>query len=138
MSLHGSTLSHSIRADRRGTLATVNDRSTIVAESIKAIIETRQGERVMLPDYGIPDFVFSIMDAGFTARIAFFLARQVKRYEPMVDKIRVRIGAQSGDQYALGFTADQQRAVLVVEFTLRGSNTPQTLVWPTWRLRLDA
>jgi phage baseplate assembly protein W len=138
MSLHGSTLSHSIRADRRGTLATVNDRALIVAESIKAIIETRQGERKMLPDYGIPDFVFSVMDAGFTARIAFFLARQVKRYEPMVDKIRVRIGVQSDDQYALGFTADQQRAVLVVEFTLRGSNTPQTLVWPTWRLRLDA
>ncbi len=60
MNLHGSVLSFPLRADRRGTLTTTNDRQRIVEESILSILETRQGERSMLPDYGIPDFVFSV------------------------------------------------------------------------------
>ena len=92
MSIQGSTLSHPIRPDSRGTLATVNKKSDIIRESIMAIIETRQGERVMLPDYGIPDFVFDVMDAGFTARLAYFVEQQILKYEPLVASARVMIG----------------------------------------------
>jgi phage baseplate assembly protein W len=142
MTLHGSCLSHPFAPDQRGTLAVISSRAEIVAQSITAIIETRQGERVMCPDYGIPDFVFSVMDAGFTARLGYFIVRQVKRYEPLVDKIRVRLGSvdtQEGPSlrsgFRPGFTEDAGVAAVEIEFTVRGSTTPHNLVYPTWRLR---
>jgi phage baseplate assembly protein W len=136
MALQGSWLAHPIQPDQRGTLAVTSNRAEMIAQSIAAIIETRQGERVMVPDYGIPDFVFAVMDAGFTARLAYFIARQVKRYEPLVDKIRVRLGSlKDGEAFIPGFVEDQGIAAVQIEFTERGSNTPHNLVYPTWRLR---
>ena len=135
MSIQGSCLSHPIRPDLRGMLAAVSDRSEMVADSIKAIIETRVGERVMLPDYGLPDFVFEVMDAGFVARLAYFITRQVRRYEPLVDRISLRGGALNEGQFVPGHTPDRQRAAIQIEYTVRGSNTPRNLVFPTWALR---
>ncbi len=140
MTLQGSWLSHPIRADQRGTLATSANRSEMIAQSIASIIETRQGERVMVPDYGIPDFVFDVIDVGFTARLGYFIAQQVKRYEPLVDNIKVMLGSlnDDGEVFIPGFVEDQQRATVQITFTERGSNTPQNLVYPTWRLRLTS
>src|SRR5687768_9950038 len=135
MTIHGSCLQHPVQPDQRGMLQTSANRSEIIAQSIAAIVETRQGERVMVPDYGIPDFVFSVMDAGFTARLAYFIERQVRRYEPLVDRIRVRLGVLDNGRFLPGFTEDQQRAAIQIEFTERGSNTPRNLVYPTWELR---
>jgi len=135
MSLHGSWLSHPIQFDQRGSLQTTADRMQIAAQSIASIVETRQGERVMVPDYGIPDFVFDVMDAGFSARVAYFVERQIRRYEPLVDRVKVRLGTLQGEKFAPGFTADEQLAAIEIEFTVRGSNTPRNLVYPTWKLR---
>ena len=135
--LHGSCLSFPIRPDRRGTLATTANRQQIIEESIRSIIETRQGERVMVPDYGLPDFIFEVMDAGFAARVAYFVERQIKRYEPLVDRVKVRAGAVEGDRFADAVAADAQRAAIRVEYTERGSNVPRSLVYPIWRLRSE-
>ncbi len=125
MSLHGSCLSFPIRPDSRGTFATISDRGKIIEESIRSIIETRQGERVMMPDYGIPDFVFNAADGGFAARLGYFLKQQITRYEPLVGSVKVR---QPSD------ASDQQRAVIIVEYVERGSNVPRNLTFPVWEL----
>lgn len=148
MTIQGSWLKHPTQPDQRGMLAVTSNRSEIIAQSISAIIETRQGERVMMPDYGIPDFVFSVMDAGFTARLGYFIVRQVQRYEPLVDKIRVKPGSikegvvynpqlfsTGGGAFIPGLVEDLGIAAVQIEFTERGSNTPHNLVYPTWRLR---
>jgi phage baseplate assembly protein W len=136
MTLQGSWLSHPIQADQRGSLQTSANRAEMIAQSIANIVETRQGERVMVPDYGIPDFVFDAIDVGFTARLGYFIEQQVKRYEPLVDKIKVMPGSlKNGEVFVPGFIEDQQIAALQIVFTERGSNTPQNLVYPTWRLR---
>lgn len=136
MSIQGATLSHPVRPDQRGTLAVVSRRSSIIEESIRAIVETRQGERVMLPDYGIPDFVFEVMDAGFTARVAYFVEQQIRRYEPLVDQVRTMVGYMVNDEtFIPGFVENQQVAAVAVEYTERGLNTPFNLVFPTWQLR---
>src|SRR5207253_6466290 len=121
MSLQGATISYPFRPDQRGTLATVSEREQIVAESIASIIETRKGERVMLPDYGISDYVFSVRDAGFAARLAYEVEQQVKRYEPLVRRIRAQIGTLEDEKFIGGFTTDEQRTVVNVEYTVRGS-----------------
>ena len=136
MSIQGATLSHPVRADQRGTLAVVSQRREIIKESIMSIIETRQGERVMLPDYGIPDFVFDVMDAGFTARIAYFVERQLLRYEPLIAAASATIGIVMNDgTFIPGFVENQQIAAFSIQYIERASNTPQNLVFPTWQLR---
>jgi phage baseplate assembly protein W len=135
MSIQGSTLSHPVRPDQRGTLAVVLRRREIIEESIRAIVETRQGERVMLPDYGIPDFVFDVMDAGFTARVAYFVEQQLLRYEPLIESCRTTIGFVADETFVPGFTEQMQVAAFAIEYVERGTNTPRNLVFPTWQLR---
>ena len=132
MSIQGSCLSHPIRPDVRGTLATIATRDAIVAESIKSIIETRQGERVMVPDYGIPDFVFSVADFGFAARLAYFVERQIKNYEPMVSQVKVSAGELNDGAFVAGLA--QGRVALSVNYTIVGTNVPRNLVFPVWDL----
>jgi len=134
---HGSWLEHPFRADQRGTLAVSSTRADIIAQSIAAIVETRQGERVMLPDYGIPDFVFDVVDIGFEGRLAYFIEQQVKKYEPLVDRIRVRSGFLSNDQFRVGVSSDPHRTALSIQFVAKGSNTTTNLVWPTWKLNVN-
>jgi phage baseplate assembly protein W len=123
----GSVLSHPFRPDIRGTLTTTQDSVQIVKESIQAILETRQGERVMLPDYGIPDYVFAVMDAGFVPRLAYFVQQQVLNYEPLCESVSV---AWNNDPTVL----DQQQAEILVTYKVRGANTEHNFVWPVWQL----
>jgi phage baseplate assembly protein W len=135
MNIHGSSLSIPFAADQRGTLATVSARAELVAQSILSILSTRQGERVMLPDYGIPDYAFATADAGFVPRVAYLLRQQVLKYEPLVDELRVSAGGLDGDEFVPGLSLDAGRVALRVEFTVRGSKVPHSLVYPTWELR---
>jgi phage baseplate assembly protein W len=135
MTIQGVTLSHPVRPNQKGTLASIGSEDEIIRESIMAIVETRQGERVMLPDYGIPDFVFDVMDAGFTARMAYFIETQVVNYEPLVEKARGTIGLMYEEDFIPGFTENQQIAAISVQVWRRGQRTPRTLVFPTWQLK---
>jgi len=134
MNYQGSCLSFPIRADRRGALATVADVQQIVEQSIKSIIETRQGERVMLPDYGLPDFVFSVADIGFAGRIAYHLELQVRKYEPLLERVKVVIGSLTQEGFEAGIGFDQHSVALRIEYTVRGTNSSWNLVFPVWRL----
>jgi len=71
MNINGSTIYFPFSAGNRGTVATTAKREDIISQAIADIIETRQGERVMMPDYGIPDFVFAVQDFSFVPRLAF-------------------------------------------------------------------
>jgi phage baseplate assembly protein W len=137
VNIHGTCLSSPVVADRRGTLAIIRDRAEIVRQSIIAIITTRQGERVMLPDYGLPDYVFSVIDAGFAARFAYLVERQVKNYEPLVETVQVRAGSAVDDN-TFDLTLNPHRAAIQVIYTVRGRNVPFNLVYPVWRLRAEA
>jgi phage baseplate assembly protein W len=134
--IQGSMLSFPVIPDVRGTLKTISNKSEIIEQSIMAILETRQGERVMLPDYGMPDFIFEVMDVGFTARLAYYVELQIKNYEPLVENVRSSIGfiVDETGLFVRGFTEDQQIAAISIQYTERGSNTPRNLVYPTWRL----
>lgn len=125
MNLAGSTISFPFRVDQRGGVVTSDDRSGIIAEAIADVIETRRGERVMMPDYGIDDFVFAVQDATFAVRLADQLETQIRRYVPLVKSIVVKAA-----------TDEQHRAVADIRYVEVGSvNAPKNLVYPVWRLR---
>ncbi len=137
MNIHGSSLSYPFRADSRGTLAVVSDRRALIAESIKEILETRQGERLMMPDYGIPDYAFGVRGAGFAASVAYFLRQQILRYEPLISEVKIRDGIMIDGAFIPGITNDDHSAAISLEITERGSNSPFNLVFPLWELRKE-
>jgi hypothetical protein len=136
MSIHGSCLAFSFQPDERGSLRTVIDPVEMAVQFLNDLIETRIQERVMMPGYGMRDRIFSVMGAGFTAQLAADLEEQANLYLPIISSIKILAGEQfDGGAFLPGFTTDQQRAAIKVEFTIRGTNVPQNLVFPVWQLR---
>ncbi|HEY9286160.1 MAG TPA: GPW/gp25 family protein [Pyrinomonadaceae bacterium] len=136
MTIHGSILSLPFRSDARGTLTTTSDRAEIVRQSVRSILSTRMGERLMLPDYGIPDFAFAVRGVGFAAAVSHFLRAQILKYEPLVQTVSVRDGSLvAGDSFSPELAGDEHAAAVEVVVTLRGSNTPLNLVFPLWEYR---
>ena len=77
----------------------------------------------MLPDYGLPDFVFSVMDSGFAARIAYHLEDQITKYVPLVEKVLVNTQIN-----------EQGRAQVRVKYVENGVIVaPDNLVFPVWK-----
>lgn len=125
MNLQGSSIDFPPRVDSRGTLVTTAKRGDIVAQAIADIIETRRGERVMLPDYGIADYVFDVQDFSFAARLAFHLEEQIQKYVPLVSSVTVEAA-----------TDDDGRAIIELRYVEVGAvNAPRNLVYPVWQLQ---
>ncbi len=125
MNPSGSTINFPFSADVRGEFQTTSDRAEIIAQAIQDVLETRQGERVMLPDYGIADFVFSVQDFSFGARLAYHLEEQIRKYVPLVKNVVVKPA-----------TDDEGRAIVELQYTdVNEIETPRSLVFPVWRLR---
>lgn len=120
----GCTLSFPFRvAAGGGTLAVVRTAEDIAREALVDVIETRPGEEVMLPEYGLRDYVFAPLNAGFARRFAINLRQQVDDYIPDVELLDVSV--EVGDAGKVG---------AFVRYRLRGG-TPRDLVYPLWQLR---
>lgn len=123
MNLQGSVVDFPFRVDARGTIVTTARRSEVIAQAISDILETRRGERVMLPDYGIDDFIFAVQDFSFAHRLAAHLEDQIRAYVPLVRSVRVTAA-----------TDESGRAIANVNYTEVGSvNAPRNLVFPVWK-----
>lgn len=123
MNLTGSTLSFPFRVVG-GTLAVARTAEDMAREALIDVIETRPGEEVMLPEYGMRDFVFAPVNAGFAQRFAFHLRQQVEDYIPSVELLAVSVEV-----------GDVGRVEAFVRYRLRGGTTPRDLVYPLWQLR---
>lgn len=124
MDLTGSTLSSPFRvAAGGGSLAVVRTPEAIAAEAITDIIECRPGERKMLPEYGMRDFLFAPLNAGFGWRFAVNLRQQVDDYIPDVELLDVSVEV-----------GDAGRVEAFVRYRLRGG-MPRDFVYPLWQLR---
>lgn len=125
MNIAGSTIDFPFRADVRGSMPTTARREEIITQAIRDILETRQGERVMLPDYGLPDFIFSVQDFGFAARVAYHIEDQILKYVPLVKSVRTESAID-----------DEGRAAVELQYTEIGEiNAPKNLVFPVWHLQ---
>lgn len=125
MSLQGSTIDFPFRVDTRGTVVTTAKRDEVITQAIADIIETRRGERVMMPDYGIPDMVFAVQNFSFAHRLAFVLEEQIKAYVPLVRTVVVKTA-----------TDEDGRATVEIKYTEVGSiNAPKNMVYPVWKFQ---
>ncbi|GEM_PF-3296063 len=134
----GATLSFPILNDQRGTFAVVNNDNAIITQAILDLIETRMGERKMLPGYGLPDVLFDVLDNTFAFGLALYVEEQIRNYVFAVDSVNVESGAIINGEFRSGVLPPRpHEAAIMIRWTKRGQAMPQELLYPTWRL-IDA
>ena len=94
-----------------------------IRESIRIILGTAKGERVMRPDFGcgIHDLVFAALTAQLVAEIETTVREALRTYEARIDVLRVSV-----DSTRLG----QGQLDVVIDYEIRATNQPGNYVYP--------
>lgn len=111
-----------VGVDPAGDIRTAAGEQT-VEESIRLIIGTSKGERVMRPEFGcgIHDHVFDTIDANTLTLVEQSVEEALIQFEPRIAVENVSTS-----------TEDLSNGVLLieVEYRIRSSNTRRNLVYP--------
>jgi phage baseplate assembly protein W len=94
-----------------------------IRESIRIILGTAKGERVMRPDFGcgIHDLVFAALTAQLVAEIETTVHDALRTYEARIDVLRVSVDSTRLDQGHLD---------VVIDYEIRATNQPGNYVYP--------
>ena len=94
-----------------------------VRQSIRLILGTRRGERVMRPDFGagLEDFLFEPLSTTTAALVRYRVETALVQWEPRIDVIEVLVGV-----------ADRRlgRLDITIGYRIRSANTFYNLVYP--------
>lgn len=109
-------------AVEEGSIETVAGERT-VEESIRVIIGTAKGERVMRPDFGcgIHDHVFDAVDANTLTLVETAVEEALVEFEPRIAVEEVETVTDDLDEGVL---------LIEVDYRIRESNTRRNLVYP--------
>jgi phage baseplate assembly protein W len=93
-----------------------------IRDSIRLILSTAKGERVMRPDFGcgIHDMVFAVNNAGTRGRIEIDVREALLKWEPRITLDRLEVG--EGDRGEL--------VLIQIEYRVRTTNSRFNLVYP--------
>ena len=94
-----------------------------VGQSIRLILSTAPGERLMLPDFGcgVHDLVFEPNTEALRSAIQHRVREALIQWEPRIDVLDVRVDAPE----------DQRNGLLIaVDYRIRANNTFYNLVYP--------
>jgi hypothetical protein len=121
----GLTEDGGIGLDADGRLAEASGEEKI-RQSIWLILSTAPGERVARPDFGcgIHDLVFSPRTVGAMGEIIRAVREALEAWEPRIDVTNVDAVAHPDDPSGL---------LIVLEYTVRATNSRQNLVYPFYQ-----
>jgi uncharacterized protein len=102
-----------------------------VRQAVRIILETGRGERLMRPDFGagLEQFLFEPLNTTTCALIRHRVEESLHTWEP-----RIRIEALD----VLPNRAEQGRIDIVLEYSIRATNTFYNLVYPFYTREGDA
>jgi phage baseplate assembly protein W len=94
-----------------------------IHQSIRIIIETARGERVMRPDFGcgVHDLVFDAADTALLQRVRSEVEAALTRYEARIELQRIDVDAPPGTDGQL---------LIELEYRVRLTNQVGNLVYP--------
>ncbi|MFA9516352.1 GPW/gp25 family protein [Halopenitus sp. H-Gu1] len=118
----GRGWSFPVATDSSGAIELVEG-ETDIEQSIRIILETAPGERVMRPDFGcgIHDYVFETVDATTRTLIESEIEDALTRWEPRIEVLSV--AAEMGDRR-------EGRLDVVIEYRIRRTNGEFNMVYP--------
>ena len=108
--------------DRTGLVASVAYEEDI-RQSIRIILETAPGERVMRPDFGcgIHEMVFTALDSTTIQRIKSVVEDALRRCEARIDVINIEVDEDA---------TVEGRLLVEIEYRVRKTNQLGNLVFP--------
>jgi phage baseplate assembly protein W len=111
-----------IEPDRSGALE-LSRAEADIRDSLRIIIGTSKGERVMRPDFGcgIHDHVFATVNAATRNRIESSVEEAVIRWEPRVEVLSVETSTEE---------LSEGKLLIHLEYRVRSTNTQFNLVYP--------
>ena len=97
-----------------------------IEESLKILLSTRLGERVMVPKYGcnLEDLLFSPLDLTMKTYISDLIRTAILYHEPRIDVNT--IDYTQGDDL-------QGELLLIIDYTVRATNSRMNMVYPFYR-----
>ncbi|MEA2894743.1 MAG: uncharacterized protein QOJ84_358 [Bradyrhizobium sp.] len=109
--------------DPRTGLVAVSEYEDNIRQSIRIILETAPGERVMRPNFGcgIHDLVFAAVDTTTMQRIRSVVEEALRRYEARVEVLGVTVDEEATSEGVL---------LVEVEYRVRKTNQIGNLVFP--------
>lgn len=119
----GRGWSFPLRFDPRTKEAVMVADEEDIAESLRILLATHPGERVMLPNYGcaLRRMVFEEASEQTVTEIKEMIRKAILFYEPRISVNRM--DAQLAD-------AMQGRLEILIDYTIRSTNTRHNLVYP--------
>ena len=95
-----------------------------IRQSIRIIVETSQGERVMRPDFGcgIHDLVFAAMDSETLQRVRSTVEDALRRFEARIEVVEVNVIED--------LSLTDGRLQIEVDYRIRRTNQIGNLVFP--------
>ncbi|WP_408956839.1 GPW/gp25 family protein [Natrinema sp. 74] len=118
----GTGWSFPVEPDARGSVRT-SDAEDDVRESIRIILGTAKGERVMRPDFGcdIHDHVFSAATPATLNLIESSVHEALVQWEPRIDVETV--DARTDEE-------DPNKVLIEIEYQVRTTNSLSNMVYP--------
>ena|SRR2546428_2259020 len=97
-----------------------------INSSLGILLSTRQGERVMLPNYGcnLDELVFEPLTTTFKTYIKDLIATAILYYEPRIDVNKIEL--DDSDEL-------QGKILITVEYTVRSTNSRFNFVYPYYK-----
>jgi len=94
-----------------------------IQESIRIILETAKGERVMRPDFGcgIHNFAFEIINASTIGQMKHTIRNALEKWEPRIELIDIKVNANNIDTGKLLFN---------LEYNVSRTNNKFNMVYP--------
>jgi uncharacterized protein len=118
----GSGLNFPIRMNARGEILLVTG-STDIEQSIRIILSTRPGERVMRPTFGCraSELLFEPVNSSTASLLQEYIYEALRMWEPRIDVLRVMVSVGGENNTAL---------FAEIEYQIKATHDTRSIVYP--------
>ena len=97
-----------------------------IEESLKILLSTRLGERIMEPGYGcnLEDLLFSPLDLTLETFVKDQIETAILYHEPRIDPKKIDLSESNSLEGQL---------LILIEYTIRATNSRKNMVFPFYR-----
>jgi len=97
-----------------------------IDESLKILLSTRLGERIMVPDYGcdLQDLLFSSLTLTLKNVVSEQINKAILYHEPRIDVDKIDIS--QGNEL-------EGELLIIIEYRVRSTNSRRNLVFPFYK-----
>ncbi len=120
----GQGLAFPLQIDPRGGIALAKGQSDIV-QSIKIILSTAPGERVMRPEFGcrVHELVFASRNATTEGLLVHYVEQALGRWEPRIDVLEVNVSIDAKDPYAGTWFVE-------IKYRIKATHDDRSIIYP--------